>query len=379
MNIKFKLTLLFTLIVATILGTSFYIALQNYSLYRQSNFYERLNDRAHYTTKAFLDFETIEVERIGVLSDYYLAIAPNLKLSIFDTSGTLIEMIGKPFNNEQELLNRLAEKEYIEEELNDTQFVYFVYKQDHKEVLVLASSYDKTGFTKVNYLANIFILTWALSIVTTAFAGWWFARISLRPVTQVMANVAKITDKNLHNRLPIAKHLDEIVSLSITFNQMLDRLESAFILQKDFVSNASHEFRTPLTAIKGQVQVALIKHRSTQEYEQLLQSLNDDIDNLIGLLNALQDLAKANANVLPKSFSPVSILDIVLETQTEFSKTKPHYSIDLEVQNNENPSIGSIYCLGDANLLKSVITNIIDNGCKFSPDFKCKQIGRAHV
>lgn len=369
MNIKFKLTLLFTFIVASILGTSFYIALQNYSLFRQANFYERLNDRAHYTTKAFLDFKPSEKGTIGILSEYYLAVAPNLKLSIYDTSGTIIEKIGRPFSSPEELIKRLAKKSYIEEQVNDTQFVYFVYKHAKNHVIVLASSYDKTGFNKVAYLSNIFIITWLLSIITTAFAGWWFAQISLRPMTQVMSNVAKITDKNLHSRLPIAKPIDEIVNLSVTFNQMLDRLESAFILQKDFVSNASHEFRTPLTAIKGQVQVALIKNRSTQEYQQLLQSLNDDIDNLIGLLNALQELAKANANVLPKTFSPVSILDIVLETQNELSKTKPHYTVELEVQ--ENQTTGSIYCLGDANLLKSVISNLIDNGCKFSPDFKC--------
>lgn len=372
MNIKFKLTLLFTLIVATIIGTSFYIALQNYSKFRQSNFYERLNDRGHYTAKAIFDFRLTDEGSTTNLNQYYLKIAPNLRLSIYDTSGTAIEQIGTPLNYPKGLYKHLKGTMHVEEQINDTQYVYFIYKQAEKEVVVIASSFDKTGFYKVTYLSNIFILTWALSIITTAFAGWWFAQISLRPMTQVMSNVAKITDKNLHNRLPIAKPVDEIVNLSVTFNQMLDRLESAFILQKDFVSNASHEFRTPLTAIKGQVQVALIKDRSTQEYQHLLQSLNDDIDNLIGLLNALQELAKANANVLPKTFTPVSILDIVLETQNEFSKTKPHYKVDLEVLESENQAIESIYCLGDANLLKSVISNLIDNGCKFSPDFKCK-------
>lgn len=371
MNIKFKLTLLFTFIVASILGTSFYIALQNYSQYRQSNFYERLNDRAHYTTKAFLDFKSIDEGTIAALSEYYVALAPNLKLSIYDTSGVIIEQVGKSFHAPKELIKRLSITDHIEEQINDTQYVYFVYKHAQKPVIVLASSYDKTGYTKVTYLSNIFIFAWALSIITTAFAGWWFAQISLRPMTQVISNVAKITDINLHSRLPIIKPIDEIAQLSITFNQMLDRLEAAFILQKDFVSNASHEFRTPLTAIKGQVQVALLKSRSTQEYQYLLQSLNDDIDNLISLLNALQELAKANANVLPNTFTRISILDIVLETQNEFSKTKPHYTINFDVKASETQPIESIYCVGDANLLKSVVSNIIDNGCKFSPDFKC--------
>ena len=83
---------------------------------------------------------------------------------------------------------------------------------------------------------------------------------------------------------------------------------------------------------------------------------------VIGIVSPAQafDVLKANANVLPKTFTPVSILDIVLETQNEFSKTKPHYTIDLDVKENENQPIESIYCIGDANLLKSVISNIID-------------------
>lgn len=375
MNIKFKLTLLFTIIVATILGTSFYIALQNYSLFRQSNFYERLNDRAHYTTKAFFDFKSSDELMIAALSQYNHTISPNLRLSIYDTTGTLLEAIGEPIVYSDQLFKRLLANQYIEEQISDTQYVYFAYNDPENanpNFLVLASSYDKTGFYKVTYLSRIFILTWALSIVTTAFAGWWFARISLRPMTQVINNVAKITDQNLHSRLPVNNPVDEIAQLSITFNQMLDRLEAAFILQKDFVSNASHEFRTPLTAIKGQVQVARLKERKPEEYRQLLQSLNDDIDNLIGLLNALQELAKANANVFPQTFVPVSILDIVLEVQNDFARSKPHYQVETKVNENIHQGTGSIYCLGDASLLKSVASNIIDNACKFSPDFTCK-------
>lgn len=375
MNIKFKLTLLFTIVVATILGTSFYLALQNYSLFRQSNFYERLNDRAHYITKAFFDFTSPDEAMIAALSEYNHAISPNLRLSIYDTSGKTLETIGEPIRYSSTLFNRLLANQYIEEQISDTQYVYFAYHDAESKkspVIVLAASYDRTGYYKVSYLSQIFLLTWALSIVTTAFAGWWFARISLRPMTQVINNVSKISDQNLHNRLPIQKPADEIAQLSITFNQMLDRLEAAFILQKNFVSNASHEFRTPLTAIKGQVQVALLKERSVQDYHQLLQSLNDDIDNLIGLLNALQELAKANANVFPQTFTPVSILDVVLDVQNDFSRSKPHYGIELTVNENNSQANGSIYCIGDASLMKSVVSNIIDNACKFSPDYRCK-------
>jgi signal transduction histidine kinase len=371
MNIKLKLTFWFTIIVATILGASFYIVYENYSLFRQSNFYDRLADRAHYTTKAVLDSKQLDEEVIEALGSFNLSLSPSLRLTICDSIGTPIESIGSPQFLSKELQVQLQTFEHIEAQHNDTQYVYFVYKRGIHHNLVVASAYDRAGFNKVSFLRQIFIIIWILSVITTAFAGWWFARISLRPMTQVINNVSKITEKNLHNRLPVSSSNDEIAQLSQTFNQMLDRLESAFILQKDFVSNASHEFRTPLTAIKGQVQVALIKHRSIEEYEHLLRSLNEDINSLIGLLNALQELAKANANALPRTFSQVSILDIILDVQNEFSKTKPQYTIDVNVKENHQHA-ESFYCMGDASLLKSVISNLIDNGCKFSPDFTSK-------
>jgi two-component system sensor histidine kinase ArlS len=370
MNIKFKLTLWFTIIVATIVGISFYVVYENYSLFRQSNFYERLKDRAQYTAKAVLDSQKLREGELETINNFTHSVSPNFKMSFYDSTGTHWESIGQHIEMSRSLYQKILNKKYIEEQIDDTQYVYFSYKLNDQHIILLASSYDKAGYYKVVYLRRIFTLIWVLSIFTTAFAGWWFARISLRPMTQVINNVSNITDKNLHSRLPVTRPTDEIANLSITFNQMLDRLEEAFALQKDFVSNASHEFRTPLTAIKGQIQVALLKDRTPAEYQQLLTSLNEDINNIIALLNALQELAKANANVLPKEFIPVSILDIVLEVQNEFAKSKPQYEITISVLENESQNDESLYCLGESSLLKSVISNIIDNGCKFSPDFK---------
>jgi signal transduction histidine kinase len=152
-------------------------------------------------------------------------------------------------------------------------------------------------------------------------------------------------------------------------NKMLDRLERAFEVEKDFVSNASHEFRTPLTSMKGQIQVALLKERSTQEYQKILQSLNDDINNNIGLLNALQDLAKANADFPMRAFYPLPILDILIDAQTELTKGKPNFTIDIRVHEAIELQ-ESIYCYGDVSLLKSAFINLMDNGCKFSPNNK---------
>lgn len=372
MNIKFKLTLWFTCIVAAILLTSFYIVYENYSIFRQHNFYERLKERSVYIADVLVEADSLTHEKLQTLNNYSLSISPNLKVTVYDSHNNLVNYIGGVNQTSSRIFKDVLRKKYIEDNINDTQFVYFTFQKTNKHTfIVIGSAYDRTGFKKVVFLRNLFLLILIMSIIITAFAGWRFARLSLKPMNDVVQEAENITAKNLHKRLSVGPTNDEIANLAQTFNQMLDRLESSFELQKDFVSNASHEFRTPLTAIKGQIQVALLKQRSPEEYISLLQSLHDDINKIISLLHALQELAKANADFPMKDFMSLPILETLIESRHDLIKNNPHYSVEMNVDDiPENLEL--TYCMGDVNLLKSAFINLMDNGCKFSPDYKTK-------
>ncbi len=365
MNIKFKLTFWFTCIVAAILFGSFLIVYENYSFFRQANFYDRLEDRAHVLTNAYLDASGLDEKTIHTLNEYTVSISPNLRVTLYTPEGKLLQPIGSQIPITPQIINDLKYKSPLEYQINDTQYIFFSMHHKTGDIIALSAAYDKTGFSKVAFLRKLFILILFLAIITTAVVGWLFSRYSLRPMNEVVNEAQLITANNLHKRLSVQNERDEIGNLSITFNKMLDRLESAFNLQKEFVSNASHEFKTPLTSMKGQIQVALLRARSIEDYQSLLQSLNEDIDNLIGLLTSLHELAKANAKIPQNEFKSVSLLDILMDTQNDLLKNKPHYKIEISVNNSiDQPE--KINCFGDVNLLKSAFTNIIDNGCKFS-------------
>jgi signal transduction histidine kinase len=370
MNIKFKLTLWFTCIVAAILLTSFYIVYGNYSIFRQHNFFERLRERAIHISEALVESDSLSNERLKTLSNYSLSVSPNLRISIYDPNLRLVNHIGDPLPISEAQFREIWKQHYIEEEIADTQYVSLMLKSAQGNFAVIGSAYDRTGFKKVVFLRNLFILILIISIITTAFAGWRFALISLKPMNDVVHEAENITATNLHERLSVGESGDEIANLAQTFNRMLDRLEDSFALQKDFVSNASHEFRTPLTSIKGQLQVALLKQRTPGEYITLLQSLNDDINNIISLLSALQELAKANADFPMKEFYPLSVLEVVVEARNELTKNIPHYTVELSVSSDVPEMMEKAFCMGDINLLKSAFTNLMDNGCKFSPDYR---------
>ena len=116
---------------------------------------------------------------------------------------------------------------------------------------------------------------------------------------------------------------DEIAHLAQTFNRMLDRLEEAFVIQKAFVSNASHEMRTPLTAISAQIEVTLMKAREREEYEKILYSLLDDIRQMSALTNGLLALAQSGLSDKALEMKKLRVDEILWSVRSDFLRRKP--------------------------------------------------------
>jgi len=186
-------------------------------------------------------------------------------------------------------------------------------------------------------------------------------------MSDVVMQVDKITIASLDMRVIEGNGTDEIAQLAITFNKMLERLESAFEMQRSFVSNASHELRTPLTSITGQIEVSLMNPRTHEEYKAILESVLEDIKNLNDLSNGLLDLAKASSDISAIALHPLRIDEILWETRAELIERKRDYKISIEFSqpiDDENELI----ILGNHHLLKTAIANLMDNACKFSSD-----------
>ena len=152
-----------------------------------------------------------------------------------------------------------------------------------------------------------------------------------------------------------------------TFNKMLERLETSFAMQKNFIANASHELRTPLTSINGQLEVLMMKDRSTTEYKAALASVLDDIRSMIDLSNRLLLIARTSAEG-PVNFNKKIRLDEILwQTQEEIIRFNNDYRINISMDDSLTDSEQMIV-VGDDSLLKVAVSNLIDNACKYSSD-----------
>jgi signal transduction histidine kinase len=206
-----------------------------------------------------------------------------------------------------------------------------------------------------------------VGISLVLLAGVFFSRQMLEPLARINAEVSEISAGSLNMRINEGNRRDEIARLAMNFNHMLARIEAAFDIQQQFVSNASHELRNPLAAITGQLQLILSQPRSQEEYEQVLQSLLDDALALVHLTNGLLNLAQSDIDKQQSQFAPVRVDEALFAAQHELSKTHPDYHFHMEYDVMPDDEL-LLMVSGNEQLLKTAFLNLMDNACKFSSD-----------
>jgi len=276
------------------------------------------------------------------------------------------------FTNEikSNLLIEISNKESYKILKGDTLYLAFNYILKNKTYKIITSSININGLESLKILKLCLLIFIIFRLTFTYYTGKYFAKKTLLPIKNIIKQVENLNEINLNERLEIRDGKDEVALLAITFNQLLDRLENSFKLQKSFVSNASHEFRTPLTVMKGQIEVLLLKPRTNEIYLNTYISLLEDINNQINLIIGLGDLANANAMFPNIVNSEIPIIELLDECVSEIYKNKK-YKVELtieELQDDEN----TMYLNGNYALLKSAFLNIMDNGCKFSNTLSCQ-------
>jgi signal transduction histidine kinase len=240
-----------------------------------------------------------------------------------------------------------------------------IVKRGKEKYIVAVSAQNPYGFREIIELQKILLIGFAGSLVIVYFVGKAFSYYTLLPVRKLTNQVKSITSNNLHLRLDEPTGKDEIAELSHTFNNMLNRLETAFSTQNNFVSNASHELRTPLTVINSEIELALNKPNLDKEQRKILSTVGLETDKLIQILNSLLLLAQSGFDGKKQSWQKVRMDELIWLSIESSRKLNPNGNI--EVDFSELPNDDNLLQVdGNANLLRLAVTNLISNACKYS-------------
>jgi len=223
-------------------------------------------------------------------------------------------------------------------------------------------SLERTYRTSKSFLL---ILTTMLPVglALAGVGGWLLARRSLRPVQAMTQAARRISAFRLSERLKESGTGDELDQLARTLNETLERLDASFNQMRQFSADASHELQTPLTVLKGEIEVALRSHRKASEYRTTLESALEEINRMAKLVDGLLFLARADSGVLKIDRQSIVIQDLVHDVQAELAKIAAEGNVKLNCENTEPVRI-----VGDPVLLRQLIQNLVHNGLKYTPE-----------
>jgi len=186
----------------------------------------------------------------------------------------------------------------------------------------------------------------------------------LKPVDQITQTARMITSQNLNQRIPPPKVRDEIARLAETFNEMITRLDQSFRQIKQFSSDASHELKTPLTILRGEVEVTLRKERTSSEYQQTLKSNLEEVDRMTQIVNDLLLLSKADNGEIQFNLKEMDLSEILREIVAQAHILARTKNLQIHTLLPEE----RVTILGDHLRIRELFLNLIENAIKYTEE-----------
>jgi signal transduction histidine kinase len=358
LTIRTRLSLLFafsSVLVLLILSLCIYLFTYNF---RKNEFRHRMEERlteADSLLRKHSVYPLITLDQMppGTLpEEQFFYTKPSDSIFIFDTTKRVF----------LSLLQQLQQERYYFTERGDR---YYLLHYDKKlGNVIVVSAIDVFGISKIHYLKKVLMAGIVSGALAMAFISWYWPRRELSPISEKIRKARTIGAESLNLRLNVKNDYDELGELALTFNQMLDRIEKGFETQKQFISNAAHELRNPITVISGEAQLSLMQQRTESDYKEALQRIKSRSDELKKLVDRLLILSKIESAKNSYVKNPIRIDELLIDTvasiQNKYNKRIPAIHLHIEQENSERYTV-----CGDAVMLQIALDNILENGIKY--------------
>jgi len=368
MKIQTKTGLLFTMITAgTILivsWTVYYFAAR----FTNTDFLKRLEIRMAIAQKVLFEKSRTSVEAYQNLRQEYLELLPHEKEYVIKTDTlskamNVLEKQGISKQFLQQVIRQKGKTTYYRHDITD--YAGLFYQGEEGNYIILKSAVNEYGIETMGHLRNTLTITFVLSIVIVYTTGIFFSRKTFQPVREIISKARHIGAFNMGLRIEEKEGTDEIAELAKTFNNMLDRIQTAFETQNNFISNASHELRTPLTTIVGEADWALSKDRQITDYKQTLSTILSHAEHLQNLTSRLLKLSQSSFDGKKQEYELIPADELVNEAVSAVVTMSGCNNFDLVLSNfPEEEEDMIIY--GNKTLLQLALVNIISNASKYS-------------
>jgi len=368
-SIRFRLTLYFSLLLAMILLGTSYLLYQNANATQISNIDSSLNviinDMIIETEETMLEDNIDELsEDIRKIHDKFTLGNLHLRIVSYDIKSNTQSLIAqtenrgllfKDFNFKKAVVNDA--KLYMTD--GNYRVASKLFKIDEKTVflaqaVVLISQKNSSFSTLI--VSNIIILLFAI------LGSYILISKTLLSVHTIIEDVNQIKGDDYKTRVCVKNVPNEIKELVDMFNKLLVRHEESFSKISQFSSDVSHELKTPLTTMRGEMEVGLRRERSSEEYKEILKKSISKIMEIQELIDGLLFLAKSDKLKITSSFEEIYVDEVISESVAELEEMAHKKSILIDI------NLIPLTVKGNSRLLKIACTNLVKNAILYSPN-----------
>jgi signal transduction histidine kinase len=231
--------------------------------------------------------------------------------------------------------------------------------------LAVVTAYDNAGFTREHTLLLTLLYGFLGAVVLVLGLGLVFARWALLPFNRLIRQLRRPSLTQPFRLRPLHTH-DEAGELAAAFNSLLARQESLAQSQQAFIAQASHELRTPLTTIKGWLETSLTYDADAASLREGIRQAAQELDKLTALANGLLHLAHLEGLNNRLERQPLELMDMLLDVIDTVQHQRPAQRLALAVGEGVQQQLSAPTVLGNNHLLRTALTNLVDNACKYS-------------
>jgi two-component system, OmpR family, sensor kinase len=363
LSIRQRLTLWYTFAVATLLGvTSFslIVVYDRISLARLDTELERLND----AVATVLANELIEKPHAYAAAEEALieVVVPARHLAILSRDGVVLaQRWTLPITPAAALRSGLDAPVTLAAPRRARMVAQTGPPVPEGFTIITAATWDELTADRANVLRAL-LLIMPFALVATAAGASWIAGRVLKPAAAMAKEAQRLTEHSAGQRLTIGRH-DELGRLAVAFNGLVDRLESALAVQRQFLADASHELRTPVSIARTAADVALNRtDRTEAEYREALEIVAVQMKHLGRLVSDMLLLARSDATDWPLAVSDFYFDELVDDVMRAMALMASAKGVTLDTQ-----CPAELQVHGDEALLQQMLVNLLENAVRHTP------------
>jgi len=373
MKIATRTALIYALLTAGILFVFAYVLYFVSEKNREDEFNDRLGYKIIWRSEFIFDAK-IDNLKIKELHERNKKMLNEADISVYNSKKELIFTDINPSSKNHYYLNQLikSKENQITWHRKERQYMAFKYRFGDNEFYIIGSAIDVTGIAHIKEFKKDVIVIYFISIAVIFIIGFLFSYYTLKPLKDIILQIRDISEHNLHKRLVVPKAKDEIYELTETFNSTFNRLEKSFNNHKQFVTTISHEFRTPLSILITELELAKELNTTLEDYKNSVDNALQDAQQASELSSALLDFARASYDVSQISFVNLRLDEVLAEAKIALLQKNPDYRVGINYVNGLADNQENSYDFwGNPYLLQIAFLNLMENACKYSSNQYC--------